>query len=168
MWLSKYNEMSVGPLWVLRDRTIGAALPDTPVCSHCAAPWLLSVAEQASLLVVLPSEVSDQAQLLLQNCLHAAGWRDAATVISLHTACANSAQAALVALQNQLSTAPVASIIVFGAEAAQRLDPNFVRGQVYSYHNARLIVTHDPQQMLTAPALKAQVWSDLCLVLREV
>ena len=167
MWLSKYHEMSVGPLWVLRERSPDAALPATQVCSHCAAPWLLSVPRQTDLLVVLPSGVSDQAQLLLQNCLQAAGWRDVAALFSLHLPCANSAEAGLLALQNQLGTSPVATIVVFGADAAQRLDPTFVRGQIYSYQNARLIVTHDPQQMLDTPALKAQVWSDLCLVLRE-
>lgn len=166
MWLSKMNEMSVGPLWVLRSQA-AQPLPSAQLCPRCGGPWLLSVPAETTLLVVLASDMNDQQHQLLHNCLHAAGWRDAAALFSLHQSCADNTGAGLQALNVELNTAPVASIVVFGTDTARQIDPSFSRGQIHSYQNARLIVTHHPEQMLATPSLKAEVWSDLCLLLSD-
>ena len=162
MWLSKLNEMSVGPLWVLRAQP-GSVQP-AEVCAHCRQNWLLETADHAAVLIVLDTALTEATQqALLHNCLKAAGWQDSGSILSLHGACSASPAPALQALQTQLAQAPGAAIIVFGQAAAQRINPQFQRGQVHHWQAARLIVTHDLQQMLEQPALKAEVWSDLCL-----
>jgi len=164
MWLSKLNDMSVGPLWVLRTPPSGGSAAADEVCAQCQQNWLLSDSDSAVALVVLDTVITDLTQqTLLHNCLAAAGWQDACAVICLHGACPDSAAAALQALQKRLAQMPDAVIIVFGESAGRRIDLQFQRGRLHRYRDRRLVVTHHPQQMLDHPALKAEVWSDLCL-----
>ena len=157
MWLSKLDLMSVGPLWVLRAQS-----PVPQVCPVCGAPWVHATAADSSLLAVLSAPISDQAQqTLLQNCLRAAGFNEF-NCLTLHDTCPGSSEAAVTAMQKQVAETPFETIVVFGESAAQKINPEFRRGHPHIYQNARLIVTHHPEEMMANPALKAQVWSDLC------
>jgi hypothetical protein len=168
MWMSKLNDMSVGPLWVLRKRDAsGHSEPaaTTAVCPTCGEAWLQAATSEIPVVAIVGAPMTDPAQqTLLQNCLHAAGWSGVA-VAALHTGCADTADAAMTALQPHLAGAT--TLIVFGEAAAQRLSPEFSRGRVHHFHNARLIVTCHPEQMLADPTLKAAVWADLCLAAHD-
>lgn len=145
MWLSRLNQMSVGPLWVLRNQA--GAQPSAP----------------SSMMAILAEPLTDPAQqTLLQNCLRAAGWNDIA-VIALHSNCSTTSEAALQTLQTQVTESNPRTLIVFGATAAHKINPEFKRGQIYRYQQARLVVTYHPHEMMANPALKAQVWADLCM-----
>lgn len=180
MWLSKINQMSVGPLWVLRDQpdavagTNAGAQAAQPNCPVCGQPWLEYAPEpgqeiSAAPLIVLPEPLTDQAQqLLLQNCLLAtgiAGVIETAACLSLHSGCTANPESALAALQAQIEHTSPQAVIVFGAAAAEVINPAFRPGQLHQHANTALIVTCHPQEMLANPMLKAQVWSDLCLFL---
>ena len=167
MWLNKLNDMSVGPLWVLRDRQ-SAANPDTGHCTVCGQAWLETDLHNATTLIVVPEALTDGAQqALLANCLAAAGLSETAASFSLHTACASDSHAAITALEQYLSASPVKRVIVFGETAARRINPEFTRGTVHDWQQIRLVVTHHPDRMLANPALKAETWSDLCLALHD-
>jgi len=166
MWLSKLNQMSVGPLWVLRVQPDHAAA----FCPVCGDAWLHPEGGDNAVLVVLVAPIIDQAQqILLQNCLRSAGMNDCA-YLTLHGNCTSGSDAAIAALQKQIAdrqnvATPFQTILVFGDAAAQRINPEFDRGQIHQYQHTRLIVTHHPEQMIADPSLKAQVWADLCLAL---
>jgi len=164
MWLNKINEMSVGPLWVLRSPAqaprIGSFQSEQN-CPACGAPWLHAGSDAA--WVVLPEPLTDaRAQTLLRNCLQAAGWREA-SIFMLHQSCSLSPGVSLQNLHKQLTAGAPRIVMIFGSAVALQLDPGLVRGQIHSYQNTRLIVTHHPDEMIATPALKAQVWADLCL-----
>jgi len=172
MWMSKLKEMSVGPLWVLRDKAAAhqpaAEGLATQTCPVCQQPWLQFASDNRKAIAILAAPVTDPAQLtLLQNCLRAVEWGDVA-VMSLHADCAENAELAVQVLQAQLAESSDASLIVFGQPAAQRLNPTFNRGQVHRFNDARLVVTHHPEQVLADRALKAAVWADLCLAAYDV
>ena len=151
MFFSKLNAMSVGPLWVLRSQ-IGSEAE-------------LTAEETSSVLPVLAKPITDQAQQkLLENCLAAAGWNPRSACFSLHTSCSSNSATAL---QEYIFTHSPKLIIVFGRDAAQLIGAEFVLGQIHSFGNRRLIVTHHPEEMINNPALKAQVWVDLCLAKME-
>ena len=176
MWLSQLNEMSVGPLWVLRKLPAVAA-PDTDadtdtdagLCPVCAASWAVLDMPNAETLIVLPEPLTTKSQqtqqTLLANCLRAAGLVDNASCLTLHAGCAPDALAGIAALQRHLESHPVARVIVFGESAALSIDPAFRRGAIHAWQQTSLVVTHHPAQMLENGALKAQTWSDLCLAL---
>jgi len=166
MLLSKLNQMSVGPLWVLRNPAV-APSEMRQVCLTCGEPWLQAATDETAILVVLTSAVTDQTQqTLLQNCLRAAGW-NAASCFSLHSACLTSPETALQALQTQIAASSPHTIIVFGADAAQSINPEFSRGRVHRLLASRLIVTYHPEDMIADPSLKALVWADLCMAAHE-
>jgi len=166
MWLSKLNDMSVGPLWVLRDTATAAAEPVEANCPVCGAAWLEPAAQQQEVLVVLADPLTEPAQqTLLDNCIRAAGWSEVAGILTLHAAC--SPEAGVKALERQLAATPVGRVIVFGQSAAQRINPAFERGALHQFGQAGLVVTHHPAQLLATPALKAQTWADLCLARLE-
>lgn len=150
MFFSKLNAMSVGPLWVLRSQ----------MCSEAEL-----TAETSSVLPVLAKRITDAAQQkLFENCLSAAGWDPCSVCFSLHTFCSSNSATAL---QEYLLTHSPELIIVFGRDAAQLIGAEFLPGQIHSFENRRLIVTHHPEEMIINPALKAQVWADLCLAKME-
>ena len=179
MWLSKLNEMSVGPLWVLRDQPQGSPydeshqIPDelqaraAQRCPVCGQSWLESGRTESGMLAILEQPLTDGVQkTLLQNCLRSANWHDAAC-FTLHGACGNSADIVAQALQTELAESAVRTIIIFGETAAQKIDSQLRRGQQVQFHDSRLVVTYHPDQMVATPALKAQVWADLCLATHE-
>ena len=167
MWLSKLNDMSVGPLWVLREQPATATQPP-PGCAVCGRGWLESQAQQSEVLIVLAEPITDPVQqALLDNCIRAAGWSDVADCLTLHAGCGSDVTAGLGALQQQLTGTPVRRVIVFGEDAAQRINPEFRRGARLEFQQSVLVVTHHPAQLLANPALKAQTWSDLCLALHD-
>ncbi|MET3105868.1 hypothetical protein AAKU67_000157 [Oxalobacteraceae bacterium GrIS 2.11] len=155
MWLSKLNEMSVGPLWVLR----APVAQPRATCPVCGQAWATENAGTSWAILAAPITDPTQ-QALLQNCLHAIGWDEAGS-FNLHGACAS--PAALQALQEQQPGSDAQTLIVFGAQAARLIDPGFERGQVHQWQGSRLIVTYHPEEMIANPALKAEVWSDLCM-----
>jgi len=162
MWLSKLNDMSVGPLWSLRATRSAAGETNESACPVCARAWLEQAAQHHEVLIILDDPIADPAQqALLDNCIRAAGWCDVASVLTLHAAC--SSDAGRSALERQLTATPVRRVIVFGQSAAHRIDAAFNRGAVHPFGPAGLIVTHHPAQLLATPALKAQTWADLCL-----
>lgn len=167
MWLSQIQAMSVGPLWLLK--TPASHLEPAAqgsVCPSCAAPWLQLSCAGVDRVVVLADLISDEReQTLLNNCLHAAGWQDAA-VLLLHQRC-DAVDHAVQALQQIISEHAGMTVLVFGERATQLLDPQLQRGGLAHYHGATLIATHHPQQLLSDSALKAEVWADLCLALRH-
>ncbi len=162
MWLSKLNEMSVGPLWILRDNASAAAEPFQSNCPVCGAAWLESSAQHTQVLIILADPIADPAQqTLLNNCVRAAGWTDVAGFLALHSSC--SSGAGVTALERHLAQALVRRVMVFGERAAQSINPAFKRGALHQFGQTELVVTHHPAELLTTPALKAQTWSDLCL-----
>ena len=169
MWLNKLNDMSVGPLWVLRTQRATAVetLPASATqsdqdCPTCGAPRQYAGSKET--LIVLHAPLTDAGQqTLLQNCLHAAGLGDA-TILMQHLSCAQPPEISLQLLKNLLIEGGPKAVVVFGSAAALGLDASFVHGQIHSYQNTRLIVTHHPEEMIATPALKAKVWADLCLV----
>lgn len=184
MWLSQIHEMSIGPLWLLRQPTslpesLAPSLPDSlsdsvadslsngRACPTCGADWLQVSGSDRTRVVVLAGPVTDaRQQTLLHNCLRVAQWQDASW-FQLHENCAAS-DSALQALQQRLVDHGSATILAIGHRAAQLLDPLQQRGQLGQYHGAKLIVTHHPQQVLDDPVLKAEVWTDLCLAMSYV
>ena len=165
MWLSQIHEMSVGPLWLLRT-PVSSPEPgvDGIVCPSCGLPWLQFNGVDADRVVVMADTLEDdQQQTLLNNCLRAAGWQDAAW-LHLHKRCGAS-DSALQALQQIIAEHDGATLLVLGDSASQLLDPQLQRGQRAQYHGAALIATHHPQQLLNDPARKAEVWADLCLAM---
>ena len=163
MWLSQIQQMSVGPLWLLRQtRTESEAAASASVCASCGEPWLQLSGTDPTRLVVLAQALTDSRQeSLLHNCLRSAGWQEAAW-FQCHKNCAGS-ERALQVLQQTLLDSGGATVLVIGTTTAQLLSPAAQRGQAAQTHGATVIVTHHPEQMLTDPALKAEVWSDLCL-----
>jgi len=157
MFFSKLNAMSVGPIWVWRSQT--SAKVDC--CSNCGEPWVQFNAEINSVLVVLAEPMTNDAQQkLLENCLSAAGWNPHSHCFSLHASCSSNST---IVLQEYIVKHAPELLIVFGRDAAQLLSPEFISGEIHSFENTRLIVTHHPEEMMNNPALKAQVWADLCL-----
>jgi len=75
--------------------------------------------------------------------------------------------------QQPLQVAQVKSrfCVLFGLEqanqflAADYADLAAIRGQILTYGDMVVIVTHHPQAMLESPLLKREVWEDLCLLL---
>jgi hypothetical protein len=166
MLLSKLNQMSVGPLWVLRKPS-AAPSATHQICPACGEPWLQSATDETAILVVLAAVATNPAeQILLQNCLRAAGWNEPAS-FSLHSVCFATPETAMQALQTHIAESSAQTIIVFGADAAQRINPEFNRGRVHSFFGARLVVTYRPEDMIADPSLKALVWADLCMAAHE-
>jgi|GEM_PF-4065810 len=170
MFFSKLNAMSIGTMWVLRSREESQfARPHSDYakvgyCSVCGGPWIECNVETRSVVVVFPSPITNEAeQKLFENCLTAAGWNAHSACFSLHAPCSSDSQPALLALQEHIAMYSPELIIVFGSEPAQLMHPDFVSGQAHQFANTRLIVTHHPEEMISNPALKAQVWADLCL-----
>jgi hypothetical protein len=175
MWLSKLKQMSVGPLWVVREQGTGdrgqiEGRVDSPqqsddYCPVCGAAWAQTAAQDSTWLVVLASPVTDPAQLtLLQNCLRAAGHTEGATCLTLHDSCQGQSDSVLQALATQINLTAPETIFIFGETTAQLIDKEWRRGQIYAYCDTRLVVTHSLHDMLVNPMLKAQVWADFCLV----
>ncbi|PRC91509.1 uracil-DNA glycosylase family protein [Solimicrobium silvestre] len=180
MLLSRLNEMSVGPLWVLRNQPVAQletqaefqseiqsktqSQIQTDACPVCGQAWLQSTLEGSSIVVVLAAPITDAAQQkLLDNCLQAAGWHAESSCFTLHVSCTSSPDASLMALQAQIAAQTPELIVVFGSTAATMINAEFSSGQIAQYANTRLIVTHHPAEMIANPSLKAQVWADLCL-----
>lgn len=165
MWLSQIQQMSVGPLWLVRQTTTGVeAVTTSGSCVSCAEPWLQLSGTDPTRLVVLAEPLTDsRQQSLLHNCLRSAGWQEAGW-FQLHKNCAGS-ERALQALQLTLLDHGKVTMLVLGSTAAQILAPDLNRGQAAQYHGAGVIVTHHPEQMLNDPLCKAEVWSDLCLAI---
>lgn len=71
----------------------------------------------------------------------------------------------------RLSQVAVRYCLLFGLEAAnQFLHADYAsiataRGQVHSVGDTLFVITHAPQVMLDRPALKREVWQDICLLL---
>lgn len=113
------------------------------------SPWLL----------LCPQAGDDAAQTLLQNIMRAL--KLPAEVVLLH--------------QQNISCVQVQSrfCVLFGLEAANHFlgtahtDIAMVRGQVLRQGDMCCVITHHPQAMLAQPALKKDVWHDLCLLLAE-
>ena len=113
------------------------------------SPWLL----------LCPQAGDDAAQTLLQNIMRAL--KLPAEAVLLH--------------QQNISYVQVQSrfCVLFGLEAANHFlgtahtDIATVRGQVLMQGDMRCVITHHPQAMLAQPALKKDVWHDLCLLLAE-
>lgn len=63
--------------------------------------------------------------------------------------------------------------VLFGLEqanqflAAEHAEISTVRGQVLTYGEMMVVITHHPHAMLENPALKKEVWQDLCLLLAK-
>ena len=168
MWLNQIHQMSVGPLWLLREPTLPPESPSrSSVCPSCGAPWLQTSAAEVDRVVVLDEPLgAAPTQMLLNNCLRAAGWHQVAW-LPLHRKCGTT-DSALQALQQAVLENSSMTILVLGTAATQTLDPQLQRGKPGQYHGALLIATHHPQQLLIDPALKAEVWSDLCLAIPHV
>lgn len=174
MFFSKLNAMSVGTVWVMRDQKQSTTKSDhadfssETYCAVCGKPWEQSSVEAAPVVVVTADPIIDETQQkLVANCLTAAGWGGQSTSFALHASCSSNHQSALHALRLQIDAQQPELIIVFGLDAAQLIDAQrteFVPGQIQQFENTRLIATHHPEEMISAPALKAQVWADLCLI----
>lgn len=71
----------------------------------------------------------------------------------------------------RLSQVEVRYCLLFGLEAAnQFLHADYAsiataRGQVHAVGDTLFVITHAPQAMLDRPALKREVWQDICLLL---
>jgi len=71
----------------------------------------------------------------------------------------------------QLTQVNTRFCVLFGLEHAnQFLATNYaemaaIRGQILTYGDMMVVVTHHPQAMLENPLLKREVWQDLCLLL---
>jgi hypothetical protein len=178
MLLTKLNEMSIGPLWKLRDRIAEATLAGTDagqathpdvsvVCATCMQSWLQFDTPDARILAVTSAPISDEVQLkLMQNCLAAAGWDQQYSLFSLHGLCQENAEIGVHALKAQMSAQNPDLILVFGSTAAQLMHKEFAHtsNQLLQFNNVTLLVTHHPAEMIATPKLKAQVWADLCLL----
>lgn len=173
MFFSKLNAMSIGTVWVSRsqEKSQFAAhhsdFSTTDYCASCGEPWIQSAVEAATAIIVVTAEsiTNEVQQKLLENCLTMAGWGAQQTSFSLHASCSSDHQAALHVLQMQIAAQQPNLIIVFGHDAATLMETEhveFIPGQIYQFANTQLIVTHHPQEMIDTPALKAQVWADLC------
>ena len=63
--------------------------------------------------------------------------------------------------------------VVFGLQAANTfLGAHYaqleeVRGQIHQHGETQVVITHHPRDMLAQPALKKEVWFDLCLLLAK-
>lgn len=63
--------------------------------------------------------------------------------------------------------------VLFGLEqanqflTAEHAEISTVRGQVLTYGEMMVIITHHPSAMLENPSLKKEVWQDLCLLLAK-
>ncbi len=166
MLFCKLDEMSIGPLWLLRAKPTTCAVEtrSDALCSVCGEAWLQSTDKDSSVIVVLASPLTEEVQhKLLKNCLAAAGWFSP-SIFSLHATCSADMTASLTALNEQIAVQSPELIIVFGLAAAQHINPEFISGKVHHFANTRLLVTYHPSEMIATPALKAQVWADLCLV----
>lgn len=73
----------------------------------------------------------------------------------------------------QLTQVNTRFCVLFGlAEANQFLATEYaqmaaVRGQILTYGDMMVVITHHPQAMLENPLLKREVWHDLCLLLAK-
>jgi DNA polymerase len=63
--------------------------------------------------------------------------------------------------------------VLFGLEAANQFlnaehwELESVRGQLHTLGDMAFVITHHPRAMLENPALKKEVWQDLCLLLAQ-
>ncbi len=145
-------------------------ISDTGHCLVCGNGWLADGVQDSDALVVLATALSNPPeQQLLAQCLWAAGWREPQVCFALHAACSDQASvASLAALRAQISRQCPQVIVVFGATAAQWLIADdrsapVLRGESGHYANVRVVVTHDLPELISKPALKAELWADLCL-----
>lgn len=120
-----------------------------PIAPRIVSPWILYCPDtvdadgQALLLNILKATQLPQEQLLLQ--------------------------------QQPVVAADVSAQygVLFGLSAAntflgtQHADIAQVRGQILQVDDCAYVITHSPQAMLANPALKRQVWHDLCLLLAK-
>lgn len=180
MLCNKLNAMSVGTLWVLRSQEESQfakhvkICPEVDCCPICGHSWALlntqqraeesRVVDNAVLVVLAESITNESQQKLFEACMAAAGWNVPLDCFSLHEPCSSNSQTAVDALQEYIAARQPECIVVFGMHTAQLIDSAFIPGQIHHYANSRLIVTHHPEEMLNNPALKAQVWTDLCLM----
>jgi uracil-DNA glycosylase len=112
-------------------------------------PWLL----------YCPQASDTQSQQLLQNIMRAL--QLPLEAVSLY--------------QQDLQLAQVNTrfCVLFGlAQANQFLATEYaqmaaVRGQILTYGDMMVVITHHPQAMLENPLLKREVWHDLCLLLAK-
>ena len=179
MFLTKLNEMSIGPLWKLRQPVadvnaiaadsaqITQPTPNSGACAICNQDWMQLDNPNATVLAVVAAPMTDQTQRrLLENCLLAAGLDQHYSLLSLHGVCHENSQLGLDALSAQIANQNPAVVLVFGSAAAKLIQPEFAQlpSQLHPYGNCTIIVTHDPAEMLATPKLKARVWADLCLL----
>lgn len=112
-------------------------------------PWLL----------YCPSASEAASQPLLQNILRAL--QLSLEEVSLYQQCLHMTQ-----VQTRFC-------VLFGLEqanqflTAEHAEISTVRGQVLTYGEMMVIITHHPDAMLENPALKREVWQDLCLLLAK-
>jgi DNA polymerase len=71
-------------------------------------------------------------------------------------------------LQRQIALLQPAMIVALGAEVGRALlgleaGTTALRGHMHQFAGVPLLVTHAPQELLTTPTAKANVWRDLCL-----
>jgi len=71
-------------------------------------------------------------------------------------------------VQTQVEQLRAHTILIFGIATAHLMDPQLQRGTVQNLQGRRLVVTHSLRQMLDNPAMKAEVWRDLCLASHDV
>lgn len=112
-------------------------------------PWLL----------YCPQASDTQSQQLLQNIMRA-------LQLPLE-------QVSLYQQDLQLTQVNTRFCVLFGLEQAnQFLATEYahlaaVRGQILTYGDMMVVITHHPQAMLDNPLLKREVWHDLCLLLAK-
>lgn len=140
----------------LTQQTPPEALPEFEADSPAVAaeplvqtPWLL----------YCPQASDAQSQQLLQNIMRA-------LQLPLE-------EVSLYQQDLQLTQVNTRFCVLFGlAEANQFLATEHaqmaaVRGQILTYGNMMVVITHHPQAMLENPLLKREVWHDLCLLLTK-
>lgn len=170
MFFSKLDAMSVGTMWILRSQEQPQFArhqhdcPEMDCCPMCGELWIQTHVEHGSILPVFATPLTNEAQQkLVGQCLTAAGWNAHSAGFSLHASCLSNCETALLALQEYIARYSPELVLVFGSDAAQLLHADFIPGQIHLFENTPLIATHHPEEMINNPALKAQVWADLCL-----
>ncbi len=124
-------------------------LPQPIVEPLIQTPWLL----------YCPHANDAQTQLLLQNIVRALQLPLEDVVLHQQTV--------------RMAQVKTRFCVLFGLhEANQFLGASFmdmaaVRGQVHTYDDLMVVVTHPPQAMLENPLLKREVWQDICLLLAK-
>jgi len=135
------------PPEVLPERE--ADLPEVVAEPLVQTPWLL----------YCPQASDTQSQQLLQNIMRA-------LQLPLE-------EVSLYQQDLQLAQVNTRFCVLFGLEQAnQFLATEYaqmaaVRGQILTYGDMMVVITHHPQAMLENPLLKREVWHDLCLLLAK-